>query len=48
MPPQLYSFMNESRRLSNRRLKRELRVALRYPRCTKASLAARPREPTEI
>jgi nucleoside-diphosphate-sugar epimerase len=31
MTPQLYSFMNESRRLSNRRLKRELRVALRYP-----------------
>lgn len=31
MPPQLYSFMNESRRLSNARLKRELRVALRYP-----------------
>jgi len=31
MTPQLYSFMNESRRLSNQRLKRELRVALRYP-----------------
>jgi nucleoside-diphosphate-sugar epimerase len=31
MPPQLYSFMNESRRLSNRRLKRELKIALRYP-----------------
>ena len=31
IPPQLYSFMNESRRLSNRRLKRELKVALRYP-----------------
>ena len=31
MPPQLYSFMNESRRLSNRRLKNELRVELRYP-----------------
>ena len=31
MPAQLYSFMNESRRLSNRRLKDELRVALRYP-----------------
>ena len=29
--PQLYSFMNESRRLSNGRIKRELRVALRYP-----------------
>jgi nucleoside-diphosphate-sugar epimerase len=31
MSPQLYSFMNESRRLSNARIKRELRVALRYP-----------------
>ena len=31
IPPQLYSFMSESRRLSNRRLKRELRVTLRYP-----------------
>ena len=29
--PQLYSFMNESRRLSNARMKRELKVALRYP-----------------
>ena len=29
--PQLYSFMNESRRLCNGRMKRELRVALRYP-----------------
>ena len=30
--PLLLSFMSESRRLSNRRLKRELRVRLRYPR----------------
>lgn len=30
--PSLWSFMNESRRLSNDRMKRELRVALRYPR----------------
>jgi len=29
--PMMYSFMNESRRLSNMRMKRELRVALRYP-----------------
>lgn len=29
--PLLLSFMSESRRLSNRRLKRELRVRLRYP-----------------
>jgi len=43
--PQLLSFMNESRRLANRRMKRELRVALRYPE--PAALLARiaPREP---
>jgi nucleoside-diphosphate-sugar epimerase len=29
--PQLLSFMNESRRLANRRMKRELRLRLRYP-----------------
>lgn len=29
--PMTYSFMTESRRLSNRRLKRELRVRLRFP-----------------
>jgi nucleoside-diphosphate-sugar epimerase len=29
--PMLYSFMSESRRLSNRRLRRELRIRLRYP-----------------
>ena len=29
--PQLLSFMNESRRLTNRRIKRELRFKLRYP-----------------
>jgi nucleoside-diphosphate-sugar epimerase len=29
--PQLYSFMSESRRLTNCRMKRELRVRLRYP-----------------
>jgi nucleoside-diphosphate-sugar epimerase len=29
--PQLLSFMNESRRLGNRRMKRELRLRLRYP-----------------
>jgi nucleoside-diphosphate-sugar epimerase len=29
--PMLYSFMSESRRLSNRRLRDELRVRLRYP-----------------
>lgn len=31
LSPQLHSFMSESRRISNRRIKRELRVALRYP-----------------
>jgi len=31
LDPLLLSFMRESRRLSNRRLKRELRVRLRYP-----------------
>jgi hypothetical protein len=29
--PLLLSFMSESRRLSNARMKRELRVRLRYP-----------------
>jgi len=31
LPPLLLSFMSESRRLDNRRMKRELRLALRYP-----------------
>jgi nucleoside-diphosphate-sugar epimerase len=31
LPPTQLSFMSESRRLDNRRLKRELKVALRYP-----------------
>jgi nucleoside-diphosphate-sugar epimerase len=31
LSPLLLSFMSESRRLDNRRMKRELRVALRYP-----------------
>jgi nucleoside-diphosphate-sugar epimerase len=31
MAPFLLSFMSESRRLSNARMKRELRVSLRYP-----------------
>lgn len=31
MPPTLWSFMRESRRLDNRRLKRELGYVLRYP-----------------
>ena len=31
MPPEMFSFMNESRRLDNTRLKRTLGVRLRYP-----------------
>ncbi|MGA7750719.1 MAG: SDR family oxidoreductase [Gallionella sp.] len=31
LPESLLSFMNESRRLTNRRMKRELKVRLRYP-----------------
>jgi len=31
LPESLLSFMNESRRLSNRRMKRELKVKLQYP-----------------
>jgi nucleoside-diphosphate-sugar epimerase len=31
VPENLYSFMNESRRLANARIKQELRVRLRYP-----------------
>jgi len=31
LPPMLLSFMSESRRLANSRLKRELRLGLRYP-----------------
>jgi hypothetical protein len=31
LPETLLSFMNESRRLINRRMKQELKVALRYP-----------------
>jgi nucleoside-diphosphate-sugar epimerase len=31
LPPMMMSFMSESRRLSNERMKRELGLALRYP-----------------
>ncbi|WP_460489017.1 NAD-dependent epimerase/dehydratase family protein [Curvibacter fontanus] len=34
LPPSLLSFMSESRRLENTRLKRELRLTLRYPTVT--------------
>jgi nucleoside-diphosphate-sugar epimerase len=42
--PMMYSFMSASRRLRNRRLKRELRVRLGYPTVASA-LAAMPRAP---
>jgi nucleoside-diphosphate-sugar epimerase len=40
LPLMLLSFMSESRRMSNRRMKRELRLALRYP-TVEAGLRAR-------
>lgn len=40
LPLQLLSFMRESRRLDNTRLKRELRVRLRYPTVASGLLAA--------
>ena len=39
MSPMQLSFMGESRRLSNRRLKRELRLTLRYPTAAQGLLA---------
>ncbi|MEY2873777.1 MAG: hypothetical protein RLZZ373_1148 [Pseudomonadota bacterium] len=39
LSPMLLSFMSESRRLDNRRMKRELRVVLRYPDVTTGLLA---------
>lgn len=39
LSPMLLSFMSESRRLDNQRMKRELRVALRYPTVTTGLLA---------
>jgi nucleoside-diphosphate-sugar epimerase len=41
IPSQLWSFMNESRRLTNTRMKRELKVALRYPSVYDGIAAAR-------
>jgi nucleoside-diphosphate-sugar epimerase len=43
--PQLLSFMSESRRLSNARLHRELRVRLRYPVPQVLLTEIAPREP---
>ena len=34
LPPMLLSFMSESRRLENQRLRQELRLRLRYPSVT--------------
>ena len=45
--PALLSFMNESRRLSNRRMKRELRVSLTYPTPHTALAQAAPRALTK-
>lgn len=43
---QLLSFMNESRRLTNRRLKNELRMKLRYPTVRHGIAAARAGQPS--
>ena len=43
LSPMQWSFMSESRRLDNTRLKRELRVRLRYPTRAAAALAVRRR-----
>jgi nucleoside-diphosphate-sugar epimerase len=43
IPESTLSFMHESRRLANRRLKKELRVRLRYPSVAQGVVAARAR-----
>lgn len=43
IPESTLSFMRESRRLANRRLKKELRVRLRYPSVAQGVVAARAR-----
>jgi nucleoside-diphosphate-sugar epimerase len=45
IPENLLSFMNESRRLVNRRIKRELRLRLRYPTVEEGIAAARSAAP---
>jgi len=45
LPAQLLSFMDESRRLTNRRLRNELRMKLRYPTVRHGIAAARADEP---
>jgi len=42
LPEMLYSFMSESRRLTNHRVKQELRVRLRYPTVREGIAAAAP------
>ena len=44
----LRSFMNESRRLVNRRLKRELRLTLRYPSVREGVAAAREKREPQV
>ena len=48
LPLSLLSFMGESRRLDNRRLKRELRVRLRYPTVASGLLAMPLSEPPAV
>jgi nucleoside-diphosphate-sugar epimerase len=43
IPESTLSFMRESRRLANRRMKKELRVRLRYPSVAQGMIAARIR-----
>jgi nucleoside-diphosphate-sugar epimerase len=45
LSPMLLSFMSESRRLDNRRLKAELRLRLRYPTVASGLLAGLPTPP---
>ena len=45
--PVLLSFMRESRRISNARAKRELKIVLRYPTLTSALDGMRPANRTE-
>jgi len=44
LSPMLLSFVNESRRLNNRRMKRELKMVLRYPTVAHALEEIRPRD----
>lgn len=49
LPEILYSFMSESRRLTNFRIKRELRVRLRYPTVREGiAVAATVKEPRNV